>query len=438
MVPNELFCINTNIHFNCCCYCCWPFSIIVPDIAAVCFGSSNQIESTQTTLKPAISQIHFADKNGSGPGGGHRLRIFGPSSSLYIPSRFLLLLILMISIGSTISHNSTTSKTPPSPMDLYAHRTTTIYHHSPQHFNYHQQNNYQPRSASFTHSLRRNNISLLCFEQLLNEPNLDIAISKLTEMWKLVQMANDSKITDNINNSTLISSSPLEFKSSSLNLSFPYQSSFAPANKLDAHSSLPTTAGIKVKLATIENYGLSNRSRRWTMENDDNEMMSDDSTAMAIKNEYHENNDHHRDNNLNHSPYHSHAYHSYLKNSGKMDNSVNVTIKCKLCALDEHAKTLRIETIKMNILSKLNMDRAPNVSLKMLPKIPPINSMLTRLSNILNDDSGTITSLPKTVSKIVGNDYFGPLHDYPGSSEDEDEFFVNAEKSIVFAQKRMY
>lgn len=429
MVPNELFCNNTNvIHCNCCCYCCCLSSIILPDITTNWFGSNNSIKSTQITFKPTIPQIHFSEKNGSGPGGGHPLRILGPSSSLYIPSKFLLLLILMISIGSTISQNSTTSKTPPSMMDLYAHRTTA-YHNSHQHFNYHQQNNYQPRSTSFTHSLRRNNISLLWFEQLLNEPNLDIAISKLTEMWKLVQMANNSKINNN-NNSILIS--PLEFESSSLNLSLPYHSS---SNKLN--SPLPTTATIKVKLATIENYGLSNRSRRWTMDND-NEMMSDDPTVVAIKHEYNENNDHHRDNNLNHSPYHSHVHHSYLKNSGNMDNSVNATIKCKLCALDEHAKTLRIETIKMNILSKLNMDRAPNVSLKMLPKIPPINSMLTRLSNMLNDDSGTITPLPKTVSKIVGNDYFGPLHDYLGNNDDEDEFFVNAEKSIVFAQKRMY
>ncbi|UXI23294.1 hypothetical protein NH340_JMT09237 [Sarcoptes scabiei] len=129
---------------------------------------------------------------------------------------------------------------------------------------------------------------------------------------------------------------------------------------------------------------------------------------------------------------------------------------CSKCWNDERTRKLRIESIKMNILNKLNMDRAPNVSLRMLPKIPPVDLMLNHLSQTMNDDSGLIDHLPRTISKIVGNDYFGPLnqrsthlfksnnfdhhhrskdYDPDENDDDEGEFFFNAEKSIVFAQE---
>ncbi|KAH7643315.1 growth/differentiation factor 11-like protein [Dermatophagoides farinae] len=122
---------------------------------------------------------------------------------------------------------------------------------------------------------------------------------------------------------------------------------------------------------------------------------------------------------------------------------IRMNRNCTSCLNDEHTRQLRIESIKMNILNKLNMERAPNVSIRLLPKIPPINSMLNRFSQMMNDQSSSSSDgTPKMMTKILGiNDYFGPINNLDFGTanvddNDDDNEFVSTEKSIVFAQQQ--
>lgn len=141
--------------------------------------------------------------------------------------------------------------------------------------------------------------------------------------------------------------------------------------------------------------------------------------------------------------HHSRARRS-LSPTQALDNSSSdesYGANCTKCRDKDEARALRIEAIKAGILSKLGFERAPNVSAKSLPKIPPISHFLDRYQisgnieqNGFKGKHGENEKLFNSYRKRHANpDYFGPLKLEQDSIVDE--YFVSAERSIVFAQK---
>ncbi|XP_043988013.1 growth/differentiation factor 8 [Gambusia affinis] len=66
------------------------------------------------------------------------------------------------------------------------------------------------------------------------------------------------------------------------------------------------------------------------------------------------------------------------------------TEQCLTCEVRQHIKTMRINAIKLQILSKLRMKEAPNISRDavqlLLPKAPPLQQLLDQY-DVLGDDS---------------------------------------------------
>lgn len=66
------------------------------------------------------------------------------------------------------------------------------------------------------------------------------------------------------------------------------------------------------------------------------------------------------------------------------------TDQCATCEVREHIKTMRLNAIKSQILSKLRMKEAPNISREivrqLLPKAPPLQQLLDQY-DVLGDDS---------------------------------------------------
>lgn len=66
------------------------------------------------------------------------------------------------------------------------------------------------------------------------------------------------------------------------------------------------------------------------------------------------------------------------------------------CAFRQHSKQLRLQAIKSQILSKLRLKQAPNVSRdvvkQLLPKAPPVQQLLD-LYDVLGDDGKPGTAL---------------------------------------------
>lgn len=91
--------------------------------------------------------------------------------------------------------------------------------------------------------------------------------------------------------------------------------------------------------------------------------------------------------------------------------------ECSACVWREQSKVLRLETIKSQILSKLRLKQAPNISREvvnqLLPKAPPLQQLLDH-------------------------------HDFQGdaSSQDEfmeeDEYHATTESVITMASERKY
>ncbi|XP_075680454.1 growth/differentiation factor 8-like [Dermatophagoides pteronyssinus] len=247
---------------------------------------------------------------------------------------------------------------------------------------------------------------LLLADSLLAEQNLNDAIKKLTIVWDLVHN-NDNNNNNNLNFSNN------NFNNQFLNLSM---------ISLSLQSS---------KLQQQEQKTVShNRSRRSTLSkqnDDDNQMLSDDSSIYS---------------GLSSTENITTSASTMMKNNKQQSKILRLNRNCTTCLNDEQTRQLRIESIKLNILNKLNMERAPNVSIRSLPKIPPINSMLNHLSQMMNDQSSSPSTLndlndsPKIMSKILDlNDYFGPINHQNDDNQDEQEF-ISAEKSIVFAQQK--
>lgn len=64
--------------------------------------------------------------------------------------------------------------------------------------------------------------------------------------------------------------------------------------------------------------------------------------------------------------------------------------QCATCEVRQHIKTMRLNAIKSQILSKLRMKEAPNISRdtvkQLLPKAPPLQQLLDQY-DVLGDDN---------------------------------------------------
>lgn len=92
---------------------------------------------------------------------------------------------------------------------------------------------------------------------------------------------------------------------------------------------------------------------------------------------------------------------------------------CSSCIRREELRRRNLEVIKDQILSKLGMQRAPNMTGRLPPRIPPLDHLLD-LYGMQGDAPGATS----------GNGFqTGPSYD-----EEEDDFHARTEKVIAFAQ----
>lgn len=71
------------------------------------------------------------------------------------------------------------------------------------------------------------------------------------------------------------------------------------------------------------------------------------------------------------------------------------TEQCVTCDVRQHIKTMRLNAIKSQILSKLRMKEAPNISRdtvkQLLPKAPPLQQLLDQY-DVLGDDNRDVVT----------------------------------------------
>lgn len=123
---------------------------------------------------------------------------------------------------------------------------------------------------------------------------------------------------------------------------------------------------------------------------------------------------------------------------------------CSRCFLQEEARSRRLEEVKLEILRKLGLSQAPNVTARDLPRIPPLQNLLS--DDDMDDDefsSGTSSSREDEdmlsdapVRTPAGSSFTNPgshrlqYSSASGLSEEFEDFYVNTEKSISFAKIR--
>lgn len=112
--------------------------------------------------------------------------------------------------------------------------------------------------------------------------------------------------------------------------------------------------------------------------------------------------------------------------------------KCSSCTNTmEESQRIQIENIKTDILNKLGMRSVPNITKKAMPKIPPLRHLFAN-DLLMQGDSADSASKSSHNNhdpfSMFQDDYFGPVQ----SNKEEEHFFVNAEKSVVFAQAREF
>lgn len=90
---------------------------------------------------------------------------------------------------------------------------------------------------------------------------------------------------------------------------------------------------------------------------------------------------------------------------------------CSTCARREELRRRSLEVIKDQILSKLGMQQAPNITGRLPPRIPPLDHLLD-MYGMQGDAPG------------------GPFQPGPVYDEEEDDFHARTEKVIAFAQQR--
>lgn len=107
---------------------------------------------------------------------------------------------------------------------------------------------------------------------------------------------------------------------------------------------------------------------------------------------------------------------------------------CSRCFMQTEARSRRLEEVKLEILHKLGLSQAPNVTIKDLPRIPPLQNLLgDDMSDDYyhqeeNEDEQMVGDMP---ASNTPTSHQSPLHEF-------EDFYVNTEKSISFAKIREF
>lgn len=94
--------------------------------------------------------------------------------------------------------------------------------------------------------------------------------------------------------------------------------------------------------------------------------------------------------------------------------STGSSTTCNACRMHEEIKEMSLKAIKENILNRLGLKQAPNMTGRALPRIPPINKLMD----------------------MYGMQADQPLEPGVSYHEEVDEFVAKTESVFAFAQPR--
>lgn len=144
---------------------------------------------------------------------------------------------------------------------------------------------------------------------------------------------------------------------------------------------------------------------------------------------------------------HHHARHRHLphdEGNSVVQSSVNTSVGCIRCSLQGEARDRRLAEIKHEILHKLGLKSAPNVTMREVPRLPPVNSILGSYGlttpedeSVQNEDESDDFGGERVTRGMTTSD--GMLSDKPSDQSTNDyyeDFLINSEKSISFSRSR--
>lgn len=121
---------------------------------------------------------------------------------------------------------------------------------------------------------------------------------------------------------------------------------------------------------------------------------------------------------------------TYMQSMHHINDSIpfSSAINCTRCVMHEEARSRRLETIKADILNKLGLKTAPNITSKTLPRIPHLQHLFPGYHAGMQSDS-----------PLLFDDIYDQTHSFihqTNQENDFEEFYVNAQRSISFAEPR--
>jgi hypothetical protein len=117
----------------------------------------------------------------------------------------------------------------------------------------------------------------------------------------------------------------------------------------------------------------------------------------------------------------------------------SVVSNCTRCSMQTEARSRRLEEVKMEILHKLGLSQAPNVTIKDLPRIPPLHNLLgDDISDDDDFDPNDMGSDPdyEQMSSDMPSFSSSATTSSSSASHEYEDFYVSTEKSISFAKPR--
>lgn len=128
---------------------------------------------------------------------------------------------------------------------------------------------------------------------------------------------------------------------------------------------------------------------------------------------------------------HSELHESIASSSLRVEDKQSYHPKCNSCVLRETARQRRLHDIQVEILKKLGLKHAPNITHKsIVPSIPPLQQVLKQYTS---DD------MPYEDDELMMNDpSFSSVdsEDYDGDDDSDEDYGVDTSKALSFAQKR--
>jgi len=121
---------------------------------------------------------------------------------------------------------------------------------------------------------------------------------------------------------------------------------------------------------------------------------------------------------------------------GSQHQMVTMQSNCSTCVAGrDELRRRNLELIKDQILSKLGMRQAPNMTGRLPPRIPPLDHLLD-LYGMQSDGPSSYSSSSSSRRSSSSQQQQQPFHPGPVYDEEEDDFHARTEKVIAFAQNR--